>query len=180
MFKRLFILILSLVFIIGAGNAVFAKATPKPTSSPKPTATPVDSFALFWPMSAGKTMQSKVYFLKILKEDARGFFIFGSAQKADYDIFLTIKRMLEAEALMGGNVSDLANKTLDAAGSDLDKVNSSLTDAKNSGDIDQNTKNEINIRTTNLKAFTSSLMNQYPAYNDKLQSIQDKLNSISI
>src|SRR5258708_13093295 len=93
-----------------------ATAKPSPTSTPVPV---VDSFALFWPMAAGKTMQSKVYFLKLWKEDIRGFFIFGSAQKADYDIFLGIKRMLEAEALIKGNVPDLPNKTFDSPNNNL-------------------------------------------------------------
>lgn len=155
-------------------KTVVAKATPTPT----PTPAPVDSFALFWPMTAGKTMQSKVYFLKSLKENVRGFLIFGSAQKADYNIFLGIKRMLEAEVLMKGNVPDLANKTLDSAIADLDKANSSFANAKNSSDIDQSTLDEINTRVDNLKKFVTSLMVQYPDYKNKLQNILDKLNTL--
>ena len=157
-----------------------APAIPVATATPTPTPAPVDSFQLFWPMSAGKTMQSKVYFLKIWKEKIRGFFIFGSAQKADYDIFLGIKRMLEAEVLMKGNVTDLSDKTLDSAASEFDKASTNLTNAKNSGDVDQNTKNEINTRVSNLKKFVTYLINQYPSYKTKLQSILDKLNNITI
>jgi hypothetical protein len=164
---------------VGVVKAAAVKAVVKPTPSPTPVPV-INSFELFWPMSAGKTMQSKIYFLKTLKEKVRGIFIFGSAQKSDYDIFLTIKRMLEAEALMKGKVPDLANKTLDLATDNLSKANSALTDAKNSSDIDQNTKNEINIRVTNLKAFASSLMNQYPDYKGKLQTVLDKLNSLTV
>lgn len=158
-------------------RAVVLAAKATPTSTPVPV---VDSFALFWPMVAGKTMQSKIYFLKTWEEDIRGFFIFGSAQKADYDVFLGIKRMLEAEALIKGNVSDLANQTLDAAATQFDNANSKLTDAKNSSQVDQTTKDEINTRVNNLKMFVNSLMNQYPSYKDKLQGILNKLNSISL
>ena len=155
--------------------------TVKPTSTPTATPIPVvDSFSLFWPMSAGKTVQSKVYFLKTLKEKVRGFFIFGSADKADYNLFLGIKRMLEAESLMKGNLPDLANKTLDMASIEVDKANSNLTNAKNSGSVVQTTKDEINTRVSNLKKFVSSLMSQYPDYKTKLQSILDKLNSLSV
>jgi len=104
MVKKFAILVVSIFLLATLPNLVFAKTVvkvmPKPTPTASPVPAPVNSFELFWPMVAGKTMQSKVYFLKTLKEDVRGFFIFGSAQKADYDIFLGIKRMLEAEALM--------------------------------------------------------------------------------
>ncbi len=183
MFKKFLVLVLSILAIFTFSKVAFARTYMKIAVAPKPSPTatpvlPVDSFALFWPMVAGKTMQSKIYFLKILKEDIRGFFIFGSAQKADYDIFLSIKRTLEAEALIKGNVPDLANKTIDAARSDLDKANAKLTDAKNSSDIDQTTKDEINTRVNNLKLFVTFLENQYPVYKDKLQSIMEKLNSL--
>src|SRR5258708_773505 len=180
MYKRLLALFSSLVLLFAFSSSVFAKVVvikPSPTPVPVPV---VNSFELFWPMSAGKTMQSKIYFLKTLKEEVRGFFIFGSAQKADYRVFLGIKRMLEAEALMKGNVSDLANKTLDSALSDFDKASTQLTSAKNSGDVDQATKDEINSRVSNLKKFVNSLMVQYPDYKTKLQSILDKLNSITV
>ncbi len=157
---------------------VKAAETVKPTPSPVPT--PVNSFELFWPMVAGKTVQSKLYFLKTLKEKIRGFFIFGSAQKADYDIFIGIKRMLEAEVLMKAQLTDLANRTLDSASSDFDKANNSLTNAKNSSDVDQDTKNEINIRVSNLKKFVITLEKDNPSFKDKLQSVMDKLNSLTI
>ncbi len=180
MFKRLLVLVSSIVLLFAFSSSVFAKVVvikPSPTPAPVPV---VNSFELFWPMSAGKTMQSKIYFLKTLKEDVRGFFIFGSAQKADYKIFLGIKRMLEAEVLIKANIPDLANKTLDSALSDFDKANTQLTNAKNSGDVDQATKDEINNRVSNLKKFVNSLMVQYPDYKTKLQSILDKLNSITV
>ncbi len=157
---------------------VKAAETAKP--SPSPVATPANSFELFWPMVAGKTMQSKVYFLKTLKEKIRGFFIFGSAQKANYDIFIGIKRMLESEVLMKAQLTDLANRTLDSASADFDKANSALTNAKNSSDVDQDTKNEINIRVSNLKKFVTSLEKENPNFKDKLQSVMDKLNSLTI
>lgn len=190
MFKRIIAIFLILSFIVGSIPSIaFAKTytsvkaakvtvvTPKPSPTPVPV---VDSFDLFWPMVAGKTMQSKIYFLKSLKEKIRGFFIFGSAQKASYNLFLGIKRMLEAEALIKGNVPDLANKTLESAAGDIDKAKSNIDNAENSGNIDQSTKDEINTRINNLKKFINSLINTAPDYKDKLQSILDKINSIAI
>ncbi len=180
MLKRFLILFSSLFLLLSISNSVFAK-TVMVKIVPTPTPVPIiNSFELFWPMTAGKTMQSKIYFLKTLKEDIRGFFIFGSAQKADYNIFLGIKRLLEAESLIKSNVPDLANKTLTAAANRLDKANSALTNAKNSGDIDQTTKDEINNRVANSKLFVNSLISQYPAYKGELQSILDKLNSLTL
>lgn len=153
------------------------KVTPTPSSTPVPN---VDSFELFWPMVSGKTMQSKIYFLKTLKEKIRGFFIFGSSQKANYEIFIGIKRMLEAEALIKGNVPDLANKTLDSAISDFDKANSKLTDAKNSSDVPKDIKDEINMRVSNLKQFVNSMMKQHPDFKPKLQTVLDRLNSLTV
>jgi len=69
----------------------------------------VDSYELFWPMVAGKTTADGfVYKLKILKEDVRGYLIFGPVQKADYHVFRAAKRLLEAEKLL----LDKKDKTL--------------------------------------------------------------------
>lgn len=190
MLKRLVLGILAFSLFFTSVSPLFAKTvvyktpvvkaaeTAKPSPSPVPTT--VNSFEVFWPMVAGKTMQSKLYFLKTLKEKIRGIFIFGSAQKANYDIFIGIKRMLEAEVLMKAQLTDLANRTLDSASTDFDKANSALTNAKNSSDVDQDTKNEINIRVSNLKKFVTSLEKENPGFKDKLQSIMDKLNALTI
>lgn len=190
MAKKFTIFILFFLLITCFPVSAFAKPYYNPTTTKtvlaktiaqSPTPVPVvSSFELFWPMVGGKTIQSKIYFLKTLKEKIRGFFIFGSAQKADYDIFLGIKRMLEAEILMKANLTDFANRTLDSATNEFVKANSTLTNAKNSGNIDQSTKDEINIRLANLKKFVTSLIAQYPNYKDKLQGILDKLNNLSV
>lgn len=88
----------------------------------------VDSYELFWPMVAGKTVADGfVYKLKILKENARGSLIFGATQKADYNVFLASKRLLEAEKLLLEKRDDLTLIT-------LDKVIKHLTVSKRSSD----------------------------------------------
>lgn len=179
----LFLFLFALLPVSAFAKANYTKLVTVPTPTPTASATPVgvvSSFELFWPMVAGRTMQSKLYFLKTLKEKVRGIFVFGSAQKADYDIFLGIKRMLESEELMKNNVPDLANKTLDAAVNVLTKASLVLTNAKNSSDIDKTTKDEINIRRDNLKKLVNFLMITYPDYKSRLQSVMDKLNLIVI
>ncbi len=188
MFKKIIFGVLSSLLIFGSVTPVFAKTVYKapvvaavktqanPTPSPVPT---VNSFEMFWPLVAGKTVESKLYSLKLLKEKVRGALIFGKAQKADYQIFLGIKRMLEAEVLIKANKSDLANKTLDKAIATFQSASTNLDAAKESGDIPQNVKDEINTRISNLKKFTSFLTAQNKDYKDKLQSVLDVLNQIS-
>lgn len=188
MLKKFMFLALVLVFLFSFPISSLARVyyqsiaiAPVATPTPTPTSTPipvVDSFAIFWPMVAGKTMQSKIYFLKTLKEEIRSFFIFGKAEKADYRMFLVIKRMLEAEDLIKNNIPNLANKTLDSAISNLDKASSSLNSAKSSGKINKSTIDEINIRISNLKKFNLYLIGKYPSYKNKLQNILDKLNTL--
>ncbi len=164
-----------------ASHAKNISVKPTGTQTPTPVVeSNVNSFDLFWPMVAGRTMQSKIYFLKTLKEKVRGFLIFGSTQKANYDIFLGIKRMLEAESLIKSNLPDLARKTLDRAASEFSSANSALENAKNSRDSLQETKDEINTRLEKLKKFTRFMIKEYPDYKESLDNIQNKLNSITI
>src|SRR5258708_2526369 len=124
MFKKIVFGVLSSLLVFGSVTPVFAKtvykapvvAAAKAQANPTPSPVPaVNSFDMFWPLVAGKTIESKVYSLKLLKEKIRGMLIFGKAQKADYEIFLGIKRMLEVESLIKAGKSDLANQTLDKA-----------------------------------------------------------------
>ncbi len=191
MLKKFLVIVSVFLFVFGFSSSISAKSKIplKPTPTATPTPAPVDSFSLFWPVAAGRTMQSRVYFLKTLKEDIRGIFIFGSAQKANYSVFLGTKRLLEAEVLMKGSIQDEANKqslsayadkTLESAFVDFNNASESINSAKNSGNIDQNTKDEINSRISNLKLFVNSLMTGYHDYNGKLQEVSASLNSISL
>lgn len=67
-------------------------------ASPSPVAV-VNSFELFWPISAGKVAGESMYSLKILKENVRGMFIFNAGKKVDYLITLAQKRTVEVEKL---------------------------------------------------------------------------------
>lgn len=59
----------------------------------------VDSYSLFWPLSAGKTMGDSLYSLKLLRERIGGLFKFGDSRKSEYNVTLSEKRLLEAEKL---------------------------------------------------------------------------------
>ena len=100
-------LVTFLVFLFSA-HLVFAQ-NPSVTSSPKTT------FEAFWPMTAGKTVDDSLYFLKIWKETLRGIIVFGNPQKAEYAVYLGTKRILEADKLFNDGKKELADKTLDKA-----------------------------------------------------------------
>lgn len=71
-----------------------------PSPSPTPAAPgPVDSYDLFWPISAGRVIGDPLYFIKSLKESLRELLVFGDYKKAEYNITLSEKRLLESEYL---------------------------------------------------------------------------------
>lgn len=112
---RTVVLSISLTALLFAPFAVFAQDADTPTSEIVDIEE-VNSFELFWPMVAGKTMDDGIiYSIKRLKEKVRGWFIFGKIQKANYGVFLGTKRVLEAEKLLKEDKKDLVIKSLDLA-----------------------------------------------------------------
>lgn len=59
----------------------------------------INSYELFWPISPGKVMGENLYYFKLFKENLRGAVIFSDLKKADYNITLAEKRIVEAEQL---------------------------------------------------------------------------------
>lgn len=58
-----------------------------------------NSYELFWPLSPGKVSGEPFYSLKLAKENFRGVFVFSDLKRAEYEIMLSDKRVLEAEKL---------------------------------------------------------------------------------
>lgn len=100
-------------FVLFLVTPLLAIAQSDATSSASPE--PVDSYNLFWPLSAGKTETDSLYSLKLFKETLVGLFTFGDTKKVDYAIFLGTKRVLEAEKLLGKEEDELAIKALEQA-----------------------------------------------------------------
>lgn len=98
--------------------------------------TEVNSFELFWPLVAGKTISDPLYKLKLFKENLRGAFIFGNLQKTDYLVFLAVKRSLELEKLLGENDLPAAQKTADLVQQHLTKASASNDRYKSTGGTD--------------------------------------------
>lgn len=134
----------------------------------------VNSFELFWPVVAGKSKGDSLYSLKLFKEKVRGLLIFGKPQKADYSLFLTTKRVLEAEKLSKEGKKDYSVQTFDMALSQLAVVEKSID---NSGDNIKSTVDDLNLKFDNLEVFLPWLVPQYKdqELTTKAQQVLDKV-----
>lgn len=111
------------------------------------------SYELFWPLTAGKTMDDPFYFLKIWKEKFGGIFVFDDAKKTDYEVVLATKRVLEAEKLRNEGKDDLAIKTLEVSLSQLTLARGKFSQLKKEGDDFQSAKANLINKLSNLNAF---------------------------
>ena len=117
----------------------------------------VDSFKLFWPIVAGKTRGERFYSLKKLKETLRGWFIFGDAKDAEYELFLATKRVVEAEKLIKDGESEDAKETLEDAIENVEEAADEWEDVDNK---DTTVKHEMNNKLSNLETFLPYLAEQ--------------------
>lgn len=155
---------------------LFITANPLIALEKKAEVQEVNSFELFWPVSAGKTLGDSLYSLKLFKEKVRSLLIFGKLQKLDYSLFLSIKRAVETEKLISEGKFDLATKT-------LDKMELSLTTAEKNTDIPVELKNkaeidEINKKLSNLETFMTWLASKENQVKEQLLRIRTKVEQI--
>ena len=166
-------LLAALVLVTGVGSSlVFAQ---EEIAEP---ALEVSSFELFWPVVAGRTKGDSLYPIKMLKEKLRGALIFGSFKKVEYDVFLTTKRVIEAEALFNSGKQELANETLDLAFDRLEAAQNRLgkiAAADKAGTI----VDEVNNKLNNLEVFLPRLISQNEASKDKLQEVLERIQNLN-
>lgn len=93
----------------------FARAQNQNEATPGALPGSVNSYALFWPLSAGRTESDFLYPLKLFKETVWGWFVFNDTKKVDYAILLGTKRIIEADKLLGEGKNELAIKALTRA-----------------------------------------------------------------
>ena len=163
-------LFLSLAVLFFSFSAILGQT---PTLAPVEVSE-VNSFEVFWPLVAGKTKGESLYFLKRTKEDLRGALIFGAPQKADYNIFLATKRILEAEKLIKESKKELALSTIDEATKNLEKANSNVESAKSSKTSLGNIAPTALSRLNNISALSKWLSVKYPDFGDKLATSSEK------
>jgi hypothetical protein len=158
-------LFISLILISGGFNIASAQETN------------VDSYELFWPLVAGKTLGEPLYFLKTFKENIREIIIVGNAQKADYNVLLATKRILEAEKLINQGKINEAKKSLETAKIRIDKAEKGIVISKSSGELDVVSQN-LNNQLTNIATFTDWLSGKNNETRDLLLNINEKASSL--
>lgn len=111
----------------------------------------VSSFELFWPIVAGKVKGEGLYFLKSFKEKLRELIILSPYKKADYNITLSEKRLIEGEYLLVHKQDEKNAKiSFDNAKKKREKALDFMEKAQSNGQVITDLKN----------AFTSSLEKQ--------------------
>lgn len=179
--KKLVLLII-FVFFLFCSMPVLAQEGNQNINSQE-SSVEINSFEVFWPISAGKTVSDSFYWLKSLKEQIRGLLIFGSLQKADYFSFLTVKRIIETEKLLTENKTDMANKTLEKSLKNLEIVEVNIDKYLNEGFDISSSVDLMKSRLENLAIFIPQLKDAAKEdniilLNNNLEKIQIILNKI--
>lgn len=166
------LLFLSLFF--GVINSVSAQED-MATSEASPSGT-INSYNLLWPLTAGKTEADSFYFLKLIKEQITGWFIFGDIRKADYEIYLGSKRYLEAEKLLKEGKVESALRAFEKADSHLHSAYNHVKSASSNGKI---SRDEIRRdRLIHIKALIDQLRPTAPDAETALDQVKDRADSI--
>lgn len=138
----------------------------------------VNSFELFWPMVAGKSRGESLYSLKLFKEKIRGWLIFRPDLKANYEVFLGTKRVLEAEKLLNEAKTDFALITLDEAKGHFDTAISALNKARES-DPGASVDPQALERLQNVDRLTKWLITKNEgAVHSKLETTESSLKEL--
>ncbi len=176
MIKYLVLFIAVLLMLFNA-TAVFAQDR-NPLVSDSAIAT--SSYELFYPITAGKVLGDPLYFLKQIKEKLREILIFGTLQKAEYDLTLSEKRMVEAEYLylVKKDIND-ASQTLENANARQVKVveliQSMKENKQDAADIlTAKVKDSFNRQLSLLKTLEIKIPNQ----KNRLEQIKYKLEEL--
>ncbi|MFH1407530.1 MAG: DUF5667 domain-containing protein [Patescibacteria group bacterium] len=175
--RKLIFLLVGVVLLASFTKFVSAEAVTTPVSTPP---SEVSSFEIFWPIVAGRTMGDSLYFLKSLKEGLRGVLIFGQAQKADYSVFLTTKRIVEIEKLILEGKADLVEKTLVEATKQIDKATVNVTQALAKGNPFQEQAVNMGNRLSSLEIFISQLILKTDKNKDGLSKILEKISLLKV
>lgn len=165
------LLLLGLLMI----SPTLAQEKPATTSSE-----PVNSYELFWPITAGRVMGDSFYFLKSFKENFREVFIFSDVKKAEYNMTLSEKRTVEAEKLFLTK-KDFGNGrlNLDASQVKREKALEFFIKAKKAGRDVGYLKSRLNSSFERQKTLLSYLTSQLPEDQRlPLQESISKLNSL--
>lgn len=142
-------------------KVVQASPSPKPPLSPSPS--PVTSFELFWPITAGKVEGESMYWLKRLKEKITGKLIFSETKKSEYRLTLSKKRLLEAEKLLLDKKDySHAQNTLSESANELKKSIQLALQTKRDGKNANDLVSGIKEAGQKESGFLKDVINQVP------------------
>ena len=125
---------------------------------------------IFWPLSAGKTIDDKLFILKELKENLKGMIVFGSMQKAEYRINLGTKRLLEVDKLLQEKKVEASLKTLDNANKQFDAALGNIEKTKKNN-MQEKIKLSIIDRLQKVRQYGKILQNK--GNDDIKQKLED-------
>lgn len=138
----------------------------------------MSAYELFWPVVAGKTRGESLYFLKRLKEKIRGALIFGDAQKTEYRILLSTKRILEADKLLENKKTEHAIKALEEAKENLEEARESWHEVENPADYKQQI-DEMNNKLENIETFLEKIKHgKEDSVRNMLQEVHDSAKAL--
>lgn len=181
----LFIIAL-LVLFFSQSSLVYSKTINKktinriavtPTPLPQPSPTPVNSYVLFWPITAGRVMGDPLYTVKSFKENIRGMFIFGGQNKALYNLTLSEKRLVEAEYLYTVKNDYInAKKSLEAS---KDRLNTAVETFKNNEKTGTTDQLKINLikSVKNQQSLVFQLISKVPQ--DQKSTLEEHQNFLA-
>lgn len=165
--SKLTLILFSFILLIFPNNIIAVDATS--------SATPTNSFELFWPLTAGKTRADAGYRFKIFKEELRKMFIIDSSARADYQIFLATKRLIEAENLWKRKNNKEATDSLKESYKSISEAKSEI---EKSESVSINRKVNMINQLNNIILFTSWNIGK-PELEQSVQQGLKKLNSDS-
>jgi len=146
--------------------------------SPIPSQLVTDSYTLFWPITPGVTIEDKTFFIKEFKEKIIGIFISGEDKKAEYQITLGTKRLVESEKLLKEKKADVAARSLEKARTNIASAKDHLIKSKDKSSPD--VRSNIQKQLENLIVFLPILKsNSEGEVSVKIEEIQKDINALS-
>lgn len=139
---------------------------------------PVNSYELFWPITAGRTTGDTLFILKRVKEGVREFLIFSKYRKADYNMTLATKRLVEAEKLFTENDTKNAQKSLEMSLEKLTKAKGLMAQVESNGQDPTDLRNALNSTVEKHVRLVDYLATMYADSKDLLTAHASALRAL--
>lgn len=139
---------------------------------------PVNSYELFWPITAGRTTGDTLFLLKRAKEGVREFLIFSKYRKADYNMTLATKRLVEGEKLFIENDTKNAQKSLEMSLEKLTKAKGLMAEVESNGQDPTDLRNALNSTVEKHVRLVEYLATMYADSKDLLTAHASALRAL--